>query len=43
MDDTVRATWAWWQQLPAEQRADAEKGWPTAELERAVLERAAKG
>jgi hypothetical protein len=39
----VRATWEWWQQLPADQRAEAEKGWPTTEQERAVLERIAKG
>jgi 2'-hydroxyisoflavone reductase len=36
--DTARATLEWWQEQPAERRASA-RGWPTAEQERAAIER----
>lgn len=36
--DTVRDTHAWWLEQPVERRA-APRGWPSAEAERAVLER----
>jgi hypothetical protein len=38
--ESIRDTWDWWQQQPAERRENA-RGWPTAEQERAVLERLA--
>lgn len=39
--DTAAATLEWWRSQPAEQRANP-RGWPTAEQERAVLERLAR-
>ena len=36
--ETVGDTHEWWQSQPDERRANA-RGWPTAEQERAVLER----
>jgi 2'-hydroxyisoflavone reductase len=41
MVDTVRATWAWWQQQTPERRAEAVAGWPKPEQERAALEKLA--
>jgi 2'-hydroxyisoflavone reductase len=37
---TIRDTYEWWLEQPAERRENA-RGWPTPEEERAVLERIA--
>jgi len=41
LSDTAAATLEWWRSQPAEERANP-RGWPTAEQERAVLERLAQ-